>query len=554
MKRSSYTTRYAVGVSAIALAFAINAKPMMAAEIDTGSDVKIRWDNTVKYSTGMRTGSPSFKGLEDTGYSLGADDGNRSFKQWNAISNRVDLLSELNVSRNDFGFRVSGAAWYDDVYNHRHANVSGSRYDEDSSGPDRFARSTQVQQGKNAELQDAFVFGKGDIGGSVVRFRAGRHTLLWGESLFLASNGIAYGQAPFDVSKANSVPNTQAKELFMPVGQLSVQVQPNNNLTLEAYWQPEWRPNRMPASGSYFSVADFLGAGAERFLIGGYTATGFPTNNLYLRHGKDITPTSLTEQFGVGAKFRADAIDTDFGLFALIYNDKSAQVYGHLPTGFPATGNGTFERVYARNIRMYGASASTQVGDWNVGGEVSYRQNTPFLSGGPGGRGVIIDTSNARSYDADKNRKYATGDSLHAQMSGILLMGSSALWDGGSIVGEVGGHRRLLVDQNLSALDIQRSRYVAGARAVFEPSYFQVIPGVDMSVPIGAGYTVGQSPIDVGFNNGAPDRGGDMSIGLKADYAKTWFGSVNYTHYFGRPDQQYLLGHDYVSLSVQRTF
>lgn len=520
-----------------------------SAEINTGSDVKVRWDTTVKYSTGMRVAGSEGAIGDNPGnsYALGGNDGDRAFKKWNLISNRVDLLSGLNVSRNDFGFRVSGAAWYDDIYNRHHASVPSNMYNASSVGIDTFTHAAQVQQGKNAELQDAFVFGKGEIGSTNIRFRAGRHTLLWGESLFLASNGIAYGQAPIDVAKASGVPNTQAKEVFMPVGQLSIQVQPTNNLSFEAYWQPEWRPSRLPAAGSYFSTGDHVGAGAERILAVGYNPSGgFPSNALFFRHSKDIKPTSLTEQFGAAVKYRSDAIDTDFGLYAIVYNDKAPQAYAHVAA---TTLPDDYKLVYARNVEMYGASASTQVGDWNVGTEVSYRRNTPFISGD---RGIIA--SVPYNADAGSNKRYAVGDSLHAQVSGIYLMGPGLLWQGGTIMGEVGGHRRIATTKNLGQLDRNRSHQAGGARAVFEPQYFQVLPAVDVSIPIGMGYTVGKSPIDMGFNNGAPDRGGDVSIGLKADYEKVWYGSLNYTHYFGRPDQQYMLGHDFVALSVHRTF
>jgi len=547
--RHSATAKNSAGVSALAVISMLCASGVQAAEIDTGTDLQLRWDNTVKYSTGVRVGNPN-AGVSDnpgTPYSLNGNDGDRAFKKWNVMSNRGDLLSEFNASYKDFGFRVSGAAWYDDVYNNHHASDPANQVNASSVGSDTFTHATQVQQGKNAELQDAFVFGKGDAGDTTVRFRAGRHTLLWGESLFLASNGIAYGQAPIDVAKAVGVPNTQAKEVFMPVGQLSVQIQPSDNLTLEGYWQPEWRPSRLPAAGSYFSTADFLGAGAERILAKGYNASG-ATNFLYFSHHKDIKPDGLADQMGVAAKFRVPKIDTDFGLYALMYDDKEAQVYAHT-ANFGVGQPGDYQEVYAKNIRMYGASASTNLGEWNVGGEVSYRQNTPFISGDRGlMAGVPVDA------DAGNKRQYATGDSFHAQMSGILLLGPTSLWQGGSIVGEVGGHRRISVDENRGMLDTKRSHQVVGVRTVFEPSYYQVAPGIDMSVPIGVGYTIGQSPIDVGFNNGAPDRGGDASIGVKADYEKLWFGSLNYTHYVGRDDQQMLLGRDFVSLSVQRTF
>jgi hypothetical protein len=83
-----------------------------AFDIDTGNpDFKLRWDNTIKYSAAWRTQNPSSK-LTEGQVALNQDDGDRAFKK-GLISNRTDILSELDLSFQDFGARLSGAAWYD---------------------------------------------------------------------------------------------------------------------------------------------------------------------------------------------------------------------------------------------------------------------------------------------------------------------------------------------------------------------------------------------------------------------------------------------------------
>ncbi len=91
-----------------------------AFEIDSGNpEVKIRWDTTAKYSAAARVkdASSTLKG------SANFDDGDRNFDR-GLISNRVDLLSELDVIYRGFGVRVSGAGWYDTVYNRSNDNDS----------------------------------------------------------------------------------------------------------------------------------------------------------------------------------------------------------------------------------------------------------------------------------------------------------------------------------------------------------------------------------------------------------------------------------------------
>src|SRR5438874_1685893 len=123
---------------------------------------------------------------------------------------------------------------------------------------------TRKLHGRKAEVLDAFVFGATDVGTARVSGRLGRHTVLWGESLFFGANAIAGTQSPVDAIKASSVPGSTTKEIIRPVGQASGQVQLSPALTLMGYYQYEWERTRLPAAGSYFSVGDFLFDGGER--------------------------------------------------------------------------------------------------------------------------------------------------------------------------------------------------------------------------------------------------------------------------------------------------
>src|SRR3546814_563259 len=153
------------------------------------------------------------------------------------------------------------------------------------------------------ELLDAFVFGRTDIADMPLTARLGRHTVVYGESLFFGSNGIAGGQAPVDAIKALSVPNTQFKELLMPVNQLSGQLQVSSNITFGAYYQFEWRKTRIPPAGSYFSTLDILDGGGERFLL----APGAPATAFF--RGSDIKGSN-SGHYGAQIRFRFPGGDT----------------------------------------------------------------------------------------------------------------------------------------------------------------------------------------------------------------------------------------------------
>lgn len=525
-----------------------------AFEIDTGdSDVRLRWDNTLKYNAAWRVKDRDSK-LVST---VNQDDSDRNFNK-GLISNRLNILSEFDARYNNFGARVSAAGWYDSVYEGSNDNNSPATANQRSVSYDHFTDDTRKLHGSDAEILDAFVFGKGKLGELPTSFRLGRHTVLWGESLFFGANGIAGGQAPVDIIKATSVPNTPFKELIRPVNQFSGQVQLRPNVSVAAYYQFAWEENRIPAVGSYFSTSDVVGEGGERLIVGG--PIGPNQQPLAFFHGKDIKADDKG-QYGLSLRFSPEDWNTDFGLYAIRYHAKDPMIYTRANPGGPnpLTGQlGEYQLVYAEGIRAFGASFSTSVGDANVAGEVSVRRNTPLVSvsqANPTGLG-----------DNDSHALYAVGNSLHAQLSSLYSFNSNGIWDSASLAGEVAWHRRTSITKNAAALDPNSERDAWGLRMSFTPNFFQVYPGVDLSVPLGLGYNPqGRSSVISKFNNGVGDKGGDVSIGLQLEYLQTWKAGLNYTHYIGGSDNfldsrnantygQPLKDRDFIAFTVQRSF
>lgn len=501
------------------------APAAQAFEFDTQSDVKVRWDNTVRYSAARRLSGRSPALLSN----INTDDGNRNF-DIGLISDRLDLLSELDVTYKSVGLRLSGAAWYDALYNRANDNNSPATVNAFTVPSNAFTDATRKLHGKQAEILDAFVFGNGRIGDMPASVRVGKHTLLWGESLLLATNGISYGQAPLDIIKAQSVPGSQAKELFMPVGQVSGQLQPSTDLSFAAYVQYDWRKSRLPAAGSYFSSADILDAGGERLLFARQPGPA-------LLRGADTTARD-SGQWGISARYYAKALDTEFGVYYLRFNDKLPQVYTR-----PSEGN--YALVYPEDIRVLGASFSTVVADNNVAGEIHVRRNMPLAS-------VPLSVPPGTPADNRNNPLYAVGNTVHAQVSIIHPLTATALWDSGTISAEVGGLYRTSVTRNAGNLDPARDRGAWGFSARFTPSYFQVLPNLDLSMPVSLSYNVkGKTPVTSAFNG---DKATTLSIGLNGEYQRTWNATLQYTNYFGGTAAQPLKDRDFISLSLQRTF
>src|SRR5258708_38766568 len=127
------------------------------------------------------------------------------------ISNRLDLLSEFDVSFHDYGLGASAAGWYDSVYNGSNDNHSPATFNPVSVSNTHFPADTRDINGRYAEFLNAFVYGKESIGKTTLTWRAGRHTLLWGEEVLISNTAIASGHAPLDLLNRSSHPTTCAK-------------------------------------------------------------------------------------------------------------------------------------------------------------------------------------------------------------------------------------------------------------------------------------------------------------------------------------------------------
>lgn len=523
-----------------------------AFQIDTGnSDVVVTFDNTVKLSSGYRLKNPD-RGVagDPTSLQINTNDGDNNFDR-GFVSKRLDLLSEFEVKyKRDVGLRVSGAAWYDDAYRHSNDNP-GVGVNTLSGHTNRFDPATKNLMGKKAEFLDAFVWGNISLGESNLNLKGGRLTQLYGESLFFGSNGIAAAQTPLDLARALSVPNSQFKEVARPVGQVAGQLQLNQNVSLGAYYQTEWRKSRLPAAGSFFSFADFVDDGGRTLMAPGVLPPGG-----YFGRGEDLDAKD-SGQGGVQMKFKTSA--AEFGVYAAQFHDKMPQFYVRPGVNAnPGAGRfGDYVQVFGENIRTVGGSVSALVGDTNVAAELSFRDNMPLVANG----NLVFVGTNA---DNDNHAAFPKGRTAHLNVSAIHLFGASPLWQGATFVGEFAFNRRLSVTENLAQLDPNATRDAGAVQFVFTPEYFQVLPGLDLQVPIGVSYGLfGRSSV-----NGAlfpSEGGGNVSIGLKGEYQKTWQASINYTHYVGSDGpvinpvgslsyKNFHGDRDFVSLSVQRSF
>lgn len=519
-------------LGAAALTVLLSGQTAYGFMIDTGlTDTSLRWDNTVKYTAGVRVKGRNPSLLANPN----ADDGNQNFNAGSMMLNRIDLFSELDASYKKFGVRFSGAGWYDQVYNQKNDNASPGTFN--GTGPhDQFPDATQRLHGNNAELLDAFTYGSAEVGSGSVSYRAGQYALQWGETLFFGSNGIAGTMSPIDVVKALSSPNATFKEFIRPTPQVSASWVINPELSVSAYYKLGWRKTILPGVGSYFSIVDLLDAGGEQLLLG---------PGMTWHRGPDMEPKN-SGQYGFQVKYHTPW-DLDLGAYAVRFHEMTPQGYS-----YPASGQ--YIDIFPEGVEAYGLSASKSIGSFNWAAEVSMRRNMDLTTYG----GVVTPGMLADLHD---HPQYAVGNTVHANLNWFASLGPHLIANEASFLGEFAWNRLWHVTDNPEMVDPGASQDAWGFRTVYEPMYRQVFHGFDLGIPIGFSYSQGRSSsVSLG-----PDKGGDMSIGLNGTFLGDWGAALNFTHYYGAPGpikgntgvftyKQTNADRDFVTVSIRHTF
>jgi len=512
------------GTPAITLAMILGLYGNVGAfEIQTGhEDVKVNWDTSIRYNLGYRVGKadPAILANPDL------DDGERNFKN-GIVTSRLDLLSEFDVSyKKSYGFRVSGAGWYDPAYytNGRTNMDLATSNARDSSGNPKAVNSytDRYYLGPSGELLDAFAFGNFAIAEIPFQVKVGRNTQFWGEGLGFnaALNGISYAQMPIDVAKAYAVPNTGAKELFRPLNNISITAQPTSTLTIMGQYFLEWEPNRYPEAGSYMAPYDYLfngGVGNQQYLAYGLT------------RGKDIRPKDVGD-WGVGMRWSPEALNgTTFGFYYRNFSDKMPQA--HIDVD-----NGQLRFAYANNIDLYGMSFSQQILGVSVGAELSYRRNMPLLN-----MGAAVA---AADLPKGGNVSTARGDTLHAVLNFLGLINRTPVFDSAQWIVEFNWGNYLKVTKDTidvnnpngtfmgygSYTDINRAtKDFVSVDLNFAPTWFQIFPGADLTLPLYYGRGLrGNSPTNI-----IQKDAGSWSAGASIDYLARHKFDLLYVDYFG---------------------
>ena len=558
-------------VAATILLAAISTSAV-AYQVETSPEWQVRWDNTVRYNAMFRVEDQDSELVNGPLF----DDATLSFDK-GLVSNRLDLLSELDVIWNDrYGFRISGTAWYDSVYNKGNDHPPRSLTWGSPSAPvGEFTKYARDLHGRDAELLDAFAFANFQLGNTDLGFRAGRHTLYWGQSLLAtgALHGVAGAMAPIDAIKAFTVPGAQAQELFMPTTKLSASWQATPELSLNAYYSFEFREHRLPAVGTYANPGEHFTNDAE-------FAALVPVPPIGLVYGMrgDQSKDPGAGEYGIALEYYASGIDMEFGAYYLNYYDKLPhgliaeanllqlpEFLGGL--GGPLSGDllppnnvsfGRFKWTYKDDIDLFGLSFAKELWGISFGGDLVYRQNVALNPDAGAvflGRVSLPPVLDSGFDDFDEsNYGGPVGDTMHLVLNAFGLLGTNALWDGGSYIVELtaASLRKVSAYEEFLNANVEKDKIATTIGVNFNPEWYQVFPSIDLKVPLSISYGLQNfSPLALSGN----EKVGNAAIGLNFLYKQKWSFDLKYSNGFGPVENGATTrDRDFISLTAQVTF
>jgi hypothetical protein len=390
-------------------------------------------DSTVSYGQLWRV-----QGQDKTNNDINTNDGNRNFDT-GLVSEVFKITTDAEVKYQNYGAFVRGTAFYDtqimDKHNDYNDNNNPAQPSQSYPNNNHFTQGTRDKAGNNAEILDAYVYGNWDVAEKPVTARFGKQVFNWGEGIFY--RGGVNTTNPVDAAKFR-LPGAELKEVLIPIEAFNFSVGLTDNLSMEAFYQFNFKETAIDPVGTYFSETDLFADGGNTAYTSstalapanaGYNqlaAGGFGTERLadakaaglyqgaggqnfasgpILRVGKVDADDNARDdgQWGANFKYIAEELNsTEFGAYFVNYHakeptigadlngykgvnvaDLQAVLFGSLAAANALStvdllGNAVTRREYAEDVRMFGLSFNTTVEETSVFGELAYRPNNPI--------------------------------------------------------------------------------------------------------------------------------------------------------------------------------
>ncbi|NTS76004.1 DUF1302 domain-containing protein [Catenovulum sp. SM1970] len=363
-------------------------------------------------------------------FSNNGDLGNLNHDPNEAFSTLIKGTHELDINAGDYGFFGRFMYFYDDAAQDAKAwenPLTGKKYDLCADDE------AKEQVCEDIRLLDAFVYADFTLGEDIpVSVRIGEQVVSWGEST-LISHGIN-SINPVDIARLKA-PGAELKEAFIPVGMVWASIGLTESFSVDFYYQYEWEKTLLPAPGSYFSTNDFAGAGGYLNNIQlGFTSnpdinaefvaselnnlaaaanaglvpletvaavlSGYGTKVAVRGKNTDIEPDE-DGQYGIKLSYFAESLnETEFSFYHMNYHSRRPLISGRasnfttesvmqdvqnlLLNGADAQSLQNFSVFtqaileYPEDIKLYGFSFNTSIGETALAGEIAHRQDEPL--------------------------------------------------------------------------------------------------------------------------------------------------------------------------------
>jgi hypothetical protein len=491
--------RTLLGQGAVAL-LALGASTAFAASFDLPNpDYRLRVDTTIRYNLGVRMDGQDNRIMNTPTY----DESDGKFDKGDVVTNRLDLLSEIDFSYlNDWGARLSASGWYDQAYEDGDVDSNLPGYSTSYRNGHYSSEVDRYVNGPSGEILDAFVWRNFSVGSVPINLKVGRHTNYWGEGLLFGAHAISYSQAPSDGVKAATSPGIETKEVFLPVGQISAKAQLTDSLSVAGQYFYEWDNTRIPYGGTYFGGADPFFEGPNQFPA----APGFTLQRRNSKFGRD------SANWGVMAKLNVEAIESTFGAYYRQFDDYQPWLVPEVRQA-----QRDYRIIYPRSVKLLGLSFSRVFDSVAVGSEVSYRKD-----------GAL----NATGIDA-LDEEGPRGDTIHAVANAVYGLPRTFISNGGTLTGElafshlnkVTEHEELFKGGSdcvggTSAGCSTRNYYAAAFN--YTPQYQSILPSWDLDIPLTVNYGLhGNAATAGGGSEGALSWSVGARMVYRAEYEFT---------------------------------
>ena len=191
------------------------------------------------------------------------DNGNLNFDKGDIVHAIAKITSDISFSYADYNFFIRPIVYFDANYaDFQETHPDTTFYPRNTELPD----SVEEQVGFDFDLLDYSVNHVFSVGDRDVGVRLGNQVLNWGESSFLPFSSLN-SINPLDATKLR-FPGADLKEFFQPVGMLVMGTDLFANASIEGFYQYDWVPLRIDPVGTFFSQSDTLGAGGTHAMLG----------------------------------------------------------------------------------------------------------------------------------------------------------------------------------------------------------------------------------------------------------------------------------------------